>query len=60
MELNQYNKGFNDGLYVAVDLLQGVAKDLLNFEPGSDEDADLLMNLADVILEETKDVSADY
>jgi hypothetical protein len=57
MQPNEYNKGFNDGIYTAVDLLNGVAQDLFDFEPNSEEDADLLFNLADVLLEDIKDVS---
>lgn len=60
MTRNEYNKAFNDGLYHATDFLQCVAKDLDEFESnGNGEDADLLYSLADVLLEDIKELSPD-
>jgi hypothetical protein len=47
-----YVTGFNDGIYHATDLIKSVARDLGDFNEG--EDATLLRELADVILEDLK------
>jgi hypothetical protein len=60
MGFNEYNQGFNDGLYHAADFLKSVAKDLnsLGMESGT-EDAELLEELADVILEDVREETID-
>lgn len=59
MPSNDYLEGFNDGIYHATDFLQSVAKDLEDFESDGAEDADLIYNLADVLLEDIKDIPED-
>jgi hypothetical protein len=50
-----YNKAFNDGIFHATDFLKSVARELEDFEGDDSPDANLLYELADVILEDLKD-----
>lgn len=50
-----YDHGFNDGLYHAVDFMKSVANDLSQFPDGT-QDGEILNEIADVLLEDVKDV----
>ena len=50
-----YDHGFNDGIYHAVDFMKSVANDLSQF-PDGEKDGAVLEEIADVLLEDIKDV----
>lgn len=50
-----YDHGFNDGIYHAVDFMKSVASDLSQF-PDGEKDGAVLEEIADVLLEDIKDV----
>jgi hypothetical protein len=50
-----YDHGFNDGIYHAVDFMKSVANDLSQF-PDGENDGSVLDEIADVLLEDIKDV----
>lgn len=50
-----YHHGFNDGIYHATDFMKSVANDLSQF-PEGEKDGEILNEIADVLLEDIKDV----